>query len=257
MSGAALAVACSLHGCRRELWEVLEVVKVCDKTLRKRLKEFLQTPSADLTVEEFRQLDLEETCDPPSFVPQTSWKMMVLLCIDWNAVAQDMRSAMQVEEVRDLMLLPADEHPAPVAEAEVVVEHAGSGGGGGGGGGGGAADAAAGVVGMEEPLDELTPEEEREFIWPDSIVAFRKAKWEKPCFQRGMKTYKKRQAQWKVANEKEQAAAAKKAKTSKPPKRRSRGTKATPVTEGTDCAHDDGRVSRSQCAAVAIAGLIR
>lgn len=36
-------------------------------TIRKRLLEFEETPTAELTLEEFNEVDLESECDPPCF----------------------------------------------------------------------------------------------------------------------------------------------------------------------------------------------
>ena len=69
VGGAALLLAARLHGFNRTVVEVAGVVKVHPETLRKRLREFGETPAADLTLEEFMGpalLELEEQ-DPPSF----------------------------------------------------------------------------------------------------------------------------------------------------------------------------------------------
>ncbi|XP_014396069.1 PREDICTED: transcription factor IIIB 90 kDa subunit [Myotis brandtii] len=63
----ALLVAARMHDFRRTVKEVISVVKVCESTLRKRLTEFEDTPTSQLTVDEFMRIDLEEECDPPSY----------------------------------------------------------------------------------------------------------------------------------------------------------------------------------------------
>eukprot|EP00047_Mylnosiga_fluctuans_P005308 m.239700 g.239700 ORF g.239700 m.239700 type:complete len:525 (-) comp13527_c0_seq1:264-1838(-) len=65
--GAALLIAARLHGFSRTQSEVLEVVRVCNATLRRRLEEFQDTPSSELTPQEFQEIDLEEEADPPAF----------------------------------------------------------------------------------------------------------------------------------------------------------------------------------------------
>lgn len=67
--GAALLIAARLHGFRRTQKEIIQVVRICDVTLRKRLYEFEVTPSGDLTAEEFETLgiDFDDECDPPAF----------------------------------------------------------------------------------------------------------------------------------------------------------------------------------------------
>ncbi|XP_069901122.1 transcription factor IIIB 90 kDa subunit isoform X3 [Globicephala melas] len=71
LCGAALLVAARMHDFRRTVKEVISVVKVCESTLRKsvcfRLTEFEDTPTSQLTVDEFMKVDLEEECDPPSY----------------------------------------------------------------------------------------------------------------------------------------------------------------------------------------------
>ncbi|KAM9090700.1 transcription factor IIIB 90 kDa subunit isoform 1-T1 [Megaptera novaeangliae] len=67
LCGAALLVAARMHDFRRTVREVISVVKVCESTLRKRLTEFEDTPTSQLTVDEFMKVDLEEECDPPSY----------------------------------------------------------------------------------------------------------------------------------------------------------------------------------------------
>ncbi|XP_072031993.1 transcription factor IIIB 90 kDa subunit-like [Amphiura filiformis] len=67
LCGAALLVAARLHNFSRTQKDVIRVVKVCDATLRKRLTEFEETPSGQLTIDEFHKIDLEAEQDPPSF----------------------------------------------------------------------------------------------------------------------------------------------------------------------------------------------
>ncbi|TRY65836.1 hypothetical protein DNTS_018011, partial [Danionella cerebrum] len=67
LCGAALLVAARMHEFRRTLKEIISVVKVCEATLRKRLNEFEDTPTSELTIAEFMKVDLEQECDPPSF----------------------------------------------------------------------------------------------------------------------------------------------------------------------------------------------
>lgn len=65
--GAALLVAARLHGFSKTQKEVINVVRVCDSTLRKRLEEFEATPSSNLTTQEFMKVDLEGEADPPAY----------------------------------------------------------------------------------------------------------------------------------------------------------------------------------------------
>lgn len=68
--GAALILAARMNNFRRSVREVVYVVKVADLTITKRLHEFQATKSGDLTVEEFRNIWLEQSHDPPCFGPK-------------------------------------------------------------------------------------------------------------------------------------------------------------------------------------------
>ncbi|XP_061889834.1 transcription factor IIIB 90 kDa subunit-like isoform X2 [Entelurus aequoreus] len=67
LCGAALLVAARMHEFRRTIKEIINVVKVCDTTLKKRLAEFENTPTSLLTIEEFKKVDLDQECDPPCY----------------------------------------------------------------------------------------------------------------------------------------------------------------------------------------------
>ena len=72
--GAALILAARMNNFRRSVREVVFVVKVADLTIQKRLDEFKNTKSGDLTVEEFRNIWLEQAHDPPSYGPKPAAK---------------------------------------------------------------------------------------------------------------------------------------------------------------------------------------
>ncbi|KAL8293709.1 hypothetical protein RQP46_000410 [Phenoliferia psychrophenolica] len=65
--GACLFLAARMNNFRRSITEVVQVVKIADVTIRKRLGEFKDTPSGTLTVADFRTLWLEDAVDPPAF----------------------------------------------------------------------------------------------------------------------------------------------------------------------------------------------
>ncbi|EDR24877.1 transcription factor IIIB 60 kDa subunit, putative [Entamoeba dispar SAW760] len=66
--GVALYLAGRLHGEPRTLEEIVHVVRLSTTTVRVRLKEFLRTPSADLTLEQLNEDDQSTThCNPPSY----------------------------------------------------------------------------------------------------------------------------------------------------------------------------------------------
>lgn len=65
--GAALLLAARMNNFRRSLNEIVQVVKMADVTIRERLNEFKRTPSAKMTVADFKKVWLEEQYEPPSF----------------------------------------------------------------------------------------------------------------------------------------------------------------------------------------------
>ncbi|KAF7784937.1 hypothetical protein Agabi119p4_1102 [Agaricus bisporus var. burnettii] len=65
--GAALLLAARMNNFRRSIEEIVQVVKIADTTLKKRLDEFKATPSGSLTLADFRSVWLDEEMDPPAF----------------------------------------------------------------------------------------------------------------------------------------------------------------------------------------------
>ena len=65
--GAALLLAARMNNFRRSVEEIVQVVKIADTTLKKRLEEFKATPSGALTLADFRNVWLEDEMDPPAF----------------------------------------------------------------------------------------------------------------------------------------------------------------------------------------------
>ncbi|KAF9970955.1 transcription factor TFIIIB subunit brf1 [Actinomortierella ambigua] len=65
--GACLLIAARMHHYRRSQKEIIQVVKIGEATLRKRLDEFAITPSGQLSVADFREMWLEDAADPPAF----------------------------------------------------------------------------------------------------------------------------------------------------------------------------------------------
>ena len=63
----ALLVASRIHNFNRTVKEIIKVVKIGEQTIRKRLQEFENTASGQLTIDEFNKIDLEEEADPPCF----------------------------------------------------------------------------------------------------------------------------------------------------------------------------------------------
>jgi transcription factor IIIB subunit 2 len=56
-----------MNNFRRSVEEIVQVVKIADTTLKKRLDEFKATPSGSLTLADFRSVWLDAEMDPPAF----------------------------------------------------------------------------------------------------------------------------------------------------------------------------------------------
>ncbi len=65
--GACLLLAARMNNFRRSVAEIVQVVKIADTTLKKRLEEFRKTPSGALTLADFRNVWLEDEMDPPAY----------------------------------------------------------------------------------------------------------------------------------------------------------------------------------------------
>ncbi|SPO21083.1 related to BRF1 - TFIIIB subunit, 70 kD [Ustilago trichophora] len=66
--GACLMLAARMNHFRRSVSEVIQVVKIADVTLKARLEEFKKTPTGQLSVQDFRNVWLEEEHAPPAFL---------------------------------------------------------------------------------------------------------------------------------------------------------------------------------------------
>lgn len=89
LCGAAILIASRYHGFKRSITQIVRVVHVCQETIRKRLDDFKQTNTAQLTREEFQAIEgklstddtqvpaeLEENMDPPSFTKGQCQKLL-------------------------------------------------------------------------------------------------------------------------------------------------------------------------------------
>lgn len=65
--GAALLLAARMNNFRRSTEEIVQVVKIADTTLKRRLEEFKKTPSGNMTVGDFRTAWLDDEMDPPAY----------------------------------------------------------------------------------------------------------------------------------------------------------------------------------------------
>ncbi|CAO3616901.1 unnamed protein product [Cunninghamella blakesleeana] len=75
--GACLLIAARINGFQRTVKEMIYVVKVADQTIQKRLKEFGDTESANLTVRDFRDIWLETEADPPAYIKNRKTQALV------------------------------------------------------------------------------------------------------------------------------------------------------------------------------------
>uniref|UniRef100_A0A3P9P856 B-related factor 1 n=1 Tax=Poecilia reticulata TaxID=8081 RepID=A0A3P9P856_POERE len=101
----------SMLSFRRSVKDVIGVVKVCQTTLRKRLTEFEDTPTSQLTIDEFMRVDLEQECDPPSFTAgQHKVKMQQVdpLASDWPGALNPLLSLVSDPEDEDVLSSPSD-----------------------------------------------------------------------------------------------------------------------------------------------------
>jgi len=64
---AALLIAARAHGFDKHHYDVTRILRVCGLTVTTRVKEFEQTPTAQLTLDQFHKVDLPEEADPPIF----------------------------------------------------------------------------------------------------------------------------------------------------------------------------------------------
>ncbi|CAF0865596.1 unnamed protein product [Didymodactylos carnosus] len=68
LCGSALLFAARMHNFNRTIQEIVDVVKISKATIMRRLQEFENTPTAQLSIDEFQTIELEEEQDPPAFV---------------------------------------------------------------------------------------------------------------------------------------------------------------------------------------------
>ena len=67
--GACLIIAARMNNFRRSIEEVVQIVKIADTTVRKRLEEFAMTETSTLTIQDWRSgAWFDEGADPPAFI---------------------------------------------------------------------------------------------------------------------------------------------------------------------------------------------
>ncbi|KAK6459959.1 transcription factor IIIB 70 kDa subunit (B-related factor) [Scheffersomyces coipomensis] len=67
IAGACVLLAARMNNFRRSHAEIVAVSHVGQETLQRRLNEFKKTKSGDLTVQDFRETEITEQANPPSF----------------------------------------------------------------------------------------------------------------------------------------------------------------------------------------------
>ena len=120
--GAALILAARMNNFRRSVREVVYVVKVADLTIQKRLDEFKDTKSGDLTVEEFRNIWLEQAHDPPSYGPKASKRRKRVRDVnDDGEVIEDPQDITIVDTPADSSVAPSAPGTPPSAPASAAA----------------------------------------------------------------------------------------------------------------------------------------
>lgn len=67
VAAACILLAARMNNFRRSKAEIVQVAKVAEETLQRRLDEFRNTPAGTLTIQDFRATNVASAADPPSF----------------------------------------------------------------------------------------------------------------------------------------------------------------------------------------------
>eukprot|EP01125_Pyxidicula_operculata_P018019 TRINITY_DN637_c0_g1_i3.p1 TRINITY_DN637_c0_g1~~TRINITY_DN637_c0_g1_i3.p1 ORF type:complete len:951 (-),score=391.98 TRINITY_DN637_c0_g1_i3:178-3030(-) len=84
LCGAALMVAARAHGFNRSIEDIVSVVKLGDSTLRKRILEFIHTPSINLTPSQIMSMDIKGNTLPPCLVASLKKEQKIKLAENKN-----------------------------------------------------------------------------------------------------------------------------------------------------------------------------
>lgn len=103
LCGAAILIAARCHNLHRSIQDIVEVVHVCEETVRKRIDEFATTDSSKLTQEEFEQkYDCkamaegdEDGLDPPSYIKNRLKENKMLF--EQDIISEVERKALEIE----------------------------------------------------------------------------------------------------------------------------------------------------------------
>jgi len=96
LCGAAILIASRIHNFKRTTQQIVEVVNVCDETIKKRVEEFSNTEVAKLTKTEFDKFDItsENGRDPPSFLKKNK-----KIVINENLANQIDEKAKEIDDI--------------------------------------------------------------------------------------------------------------------------------------------------------------
>ena len=67
VAAACILLAARMNNFRRSKAEIVQVAKIAEETLQRRLDEFKKTSAGSLSIKDFRNTNIESSADPPSF----------------------------------------------------------------------------------------------------------------------------------------------------------------------------------------------
>ncbi|CAI2014624.1 hypothetical protein SEUBUCD646_0G04900 [Saccharomyces eubayanus] len=95
IAGACILLACRMNNLRRTHTEIVAVSHVAEETLQQRLNEFKNTKAAKLSVQEFRENDVEDgEARPPSFVKNRNKEKKIKDTLDKEEMSQTSEEAL-------------------------------------------------------------------------------------------------------------------------------------------------------------------
>eukprot|EP00826_Nyctotherus_ovalis_P050840 TRINITY_DN6287_c0_g2_i3.p1 TRINITY_DN6287_c0_g2~~TRINITY_DN6287_c0_g2_i3.p1 ORF type:complete len:493 (-),score=150.92 TRINITY_DN6287_c0_g2_i3:100-1578(-) len=168
LCGAAIRIAASFHGFKRSTKQIINVVKVCEETVKKRIDEFKATPIASLTQEAFDAIDFNSSSqpamNPPSFAKRKDMKLEELVNSE--------EIKFQLEHSASEMDIELLKHPAstenqlvPIIETSKEVEEIKE------------PDSKV-VVWKSETLSDIDDEEVEPYLLSEKEVTLKTAIWE-------------------------------------------------------------------------------
>jgi transcription factor IIIB subunit 2 len=95
----AMLVSCRAHGFAKAQGDVAKIFRVSGDTLRRRLDDFMATPSAQLTVEQFHFQECSVEFDPPSFIRNQLNEQTTTLA---EAAAEERENGLRIRQEDEL-----------------------------------------------------------------------------------------------------------------------------------------------------------